>query len=172
MNSINNVERFKEKIRSGGVCVGTGMSDPSVSELSGQVGYDFLWIDIGHPPMDLQHVLGHIMAARGTGTASIVRVPGNDPDVIKPVIDMAPAGIPPRWSGRWRPDIIRRAATGPVAGSITAPSNRATTSNWPTSRRWSWCRLSTSMRSGTWTTYCACRVWTACASVRTTCLDR
>lgn len=95
MNSINNVERFKEKIRSGGVCVGTGigLSDPSVSELSGQVGYDFLWIDMEHPPMDLQHVLGHIMAARGTGTASIVRVPGNDPDMIKLVIDMAPAGL-------------------------------------------------------------------------------
>jgi len=46
--------------------------------------------------MDLQHVLGHIMAARGTGTASIVWVPGNEPDVIKPVIDMAAGLLVPR----------------------------------------------------------------------------
>ena len=33
------------------------------------------------------------MAVRGTDTAPLVRVPWNDPVLIKPVLDLAPAGL-------------------------------------------------------------------------------
>jgi 2-keto-3-deoxy-L-rhamnonate aldolase RhmA len=95
MTSINNIQRFRQRIAAGELCVGTGITfcDPSVSELMGEVGYDFTWIDMEHGPIDLQIALGHVMAMRGTHTAPFVRVRVNDVDVIKRVLDLAPAGI-------------------------------------------------------------------------------
>ena len=93
--SLNNVEKFREKIRNGNVCVGLpiSFSDPVVSEVIAEAGYDFTWIDTEHCPIDLHTALGHIMATRGTDTAAFVRVPWNDPVLIKPVLEFVPAGI-------------------------------------------------------------------------------
>jgi len=93
--SLNNVEVFKKKIQDGGVCVGVSVSlcDPAISELFAETGYDSTWIDMEHTVMSLETVLGHVMAVRGTRTAPIVRVPWNDPVLIKPVLEMEPAGI-------------------------------------------------------------------------------
>jgi len=95
MNSLNHLERFRAKVAGGEVCLGTGItfSDPAVAELAGEVGYDFVWIDMEHGPFDLQTALGHVMAVRGTGAAPFVRVRCNDANVIKPVLDLAPAGL-------------------------------------------------------------------------------
>ena len=95
MRDINNLQRFKDRIAAGQVCVGAAITfvDPAVSELFGDAGYDFIWIDTEHCPLGLQETLGHIMAARGTGCAPFVRVPSNDPVRIKPVLDLAPAAI-------------------------------------------------------------------------------
>ena len=93
--SINNVETFRKKIESGELCVGCDITfkDPAISELFGEVGYDFTWIDMEHHPLTLDHVEGHVMAVRGTDTAPFVRVPWNDPVLIKPVLELAPAAI-------------------------------------------------------------------------------
>jgi len=95
LNSLNNVERLRERMSAPGICLATGitLSDPSVSELVGQAGYDFTWIDSEHGSFDLPTIAAHIMAVRGTQTAPVVRVPCNDRNVIKPVLDLAPAGI-------------------------------------------------------------------------------
>jgi 2-keto-3-deoxy-L-rhamnonate aldolase RhmA len=95
MNSLNNLDKFKTRIRAGQMCVGTAitMADPCVSELFGEAGYDFTWIDTEHAPLDLKTVLGHIVAARGTDLAPFVRVPANDPVLIKPVLELSPAAI-------------------------------------------------------------------------------
>lgn len=88
-------EYFRERIRSGTICVGMAItfSDPAVSELVAEAGYDFTWIDMEHAPLDLAATLGHVMALRGTETAPFVRVRCNDVNVIKPVLDLAPAAI-------------------------------------------------------------------------------
>jgi 2-keto-3-deoxy-L-rhamnonate aldolase RhmA len=92
---MNQADHFRECIRSGKVCVGTAitLSDPAVSELTAEAGYDFTWIDMEHAPLDMTATLGHVMALRGTTTAPFVRVRCNDVNVIKPVLDLAPAGI-------------------------------------------------------------------------------
>ena len=66
--SINNVHRFKAKITSGQLCVGTSITftDPAISELVGDAGYDFTWIDMEHCPITIEAALGHVMAVRGT----------------------------------------------------------------------------------------------------------
>ncbi|MFA6714128.1 MAG: aldolase/citrate lyase family protein [Victivallales bacterium] len=92
--SINNLKDFKtrasEKLCQGMIIT---LSDPTVSELAGDVGYDFTWIDTEHAALNIETVLGHIMAVRGTACAPFVRVPWNQHWVIKPVLDLAPAGV-------------------------------------------------------------------------------
>ena len=91
----NNLDRFRSKIKAGGVCLGAviTLSDLTVSELAGDLGFDFLWIDAEHGPHTVDGVMKHIIAARGTGAAPFVRVRCNDPWLMKPVLDLAPAGV-------------------------------------------------------------------------------
>ena len=93
--TINNVDRFKEKIARGTLCIGTTVSftDPAISELIGDAGYDFTWIDMEHCPIDIHTALGHVMAVRGTDAAPFIRVPSTDPVQIKPILELHPAAI-------------------------------------------------------------------------------
>lgn len=93
--TINNLETFKSRISEGKLCLGmvVSLSDPTISELAGDAGWDFTWIDAEHAPLNTERVLGHVMALRGTSCAPFVRVPGNDPVIIKPYLDLAPAAI-------------------------------------------------------------------------------
>jgi 2-dehydro-3-deoxyglucarate aldolase/4-hydroxy-2-oxoheptanedioate aldolase len=91
---LPNTDRFRDKMRQGQVCLGTCItfSDPTVTEaLSGLL--DFVWIDMEHNPLTLEAVQGHILATKGTGTVPLVRVPWNDPVLIKPVLDVGAAGV-------------------------------------------------------------------------------
>ncbi len=92
---INHLERLKAKIAGGGVGIGTviTLNDPTVSELAGDAGYDFTWIDMEHAPHTIESAMLHIMATRGTGCAPFVRVPWNEHGIIKPVLDLAPAAV-------------------------------------------------------------------------------
>jgi 2-dehydro-3-deoxyglucarate aldolase/4-hydroxy-2-oxoheptanedioate aldolase len=85
---------FRETINAGGIALGPGISftDPAVTEaLSGLV--DYVWLEMEHAPLSLDHLAGHFMATKGTGTTPIVRVPWNDPVIIKRVLDTGAAGI-------------------------------------------------------------------------------
>ena len=95
MTSINHIEQLRARLESGAVAIGTAVTfaDAAISELSAEAGYDFVWIDTEHAPFDLNTVLQHVVACRGTGAAPFVRVLKNDADIIKPVLDLAPAGI-------------------------------------------------------------------------------
>lgn len=92
---INNLSRFREKIASGKTAYGVvvTMYDSSVSEMAGDVGMDFVWIDLEHSPMTIVDVMHHVMAIRGTGCAPFIRVPWNENYLLKPVLDLAPAGV-------------------------------------------------------------------------------
>ena len=95
MDSINNLEKFLAKIHSGQTCLGmvVSLSDSTVSELAGDIGFDFTWIDAEHGPFTIDQIKQHIMACRGTDCAPFVRVPWNEHGIIKPVLDLAPAGV-------------------------------------------------------------------------------
>lgn len=92
---INNLSRFREKIASGKTAYGAilTMYDSSVAEMAGDVGLDFVWIDLEHSPMTIVDAMHHVMAVRGTGCAPFVRVPWNVNYLLKPVLDLAPAGV-------------------------------------------------------------------------------
>ncbi len=93
--SINNLETFIGNIKSGKICKGfvVTLNDLTVSELAAEIGYDFTWIDMEHTPVTIDSAHQHIIAVKGTGCAPFVRVPWNKTEIIKPVLDLAPAGI-------------------------------------------------------------------------------
>ena len=92
---INHLDRFKKTIASGKTAIGAVVSldDYAVSECAGDCGLDFIWIDSEHGPLTLDAIKGHVTACRGTGCAPFVRVCANDPGILKPVLDLAPAGV-------------------------------------------------------------------------------
>lgn len=86
---------LRQKIENGEKLLGTlvALTDPSVTEIFGNVGFDYIWIDTEHTAMSYKDVLCHLNAARSTGTPAIVRVPQNDLTATKKIIDMGPEGI-------------------------------------------------------------------------------
>ena len=92
---INHLDKFKNTIASGKTAIGAviTLSDLAVCECAGDCGLDFVWIDAEHGPHTLDTIKGHVTACRGTGCAPFVRVCANDPGVLKPVLDLAPAGV-------------------------------------------------------------------------------
>ena len=92
---MNNVEKIRNKIKEGKLVKGffLEMADPTVSEMAGYIGYDYVWIDAEHAPLDRQEILNHIRAAQGSGCAAFVRVPGVDRAMLKAILDMGPDGI-------------------------------------------------------------------------------
>jgi 2-dehydro-3-deoxyglucarate aldolase/4-hydroxy-2-oxoheptanedioate aldolase len=85
---------FRAKLQAGQVCLGTCITfaDPTVTEALCDL-LDFVWIDTEHNPLTLEAVQGHVLATKGTATTPLVRVPWNDPVLIKPVLDLGAAGV-------------------------------------------------------------------------------
>ena len=94
MNS-SNLKKITEKIASGVPVVGTIVqsSDPVIAEIMSTCGFDYVWVDSEHGPIDKKDIDLHVMAVRGQGSAPFVRIPWNDPALAKPVLEMGPAGI-------------------------------------------------------------------------------
>ena len=91
----NNLEAFRKKLREHKLCKGMiiTMTDPVVSEIAGEIGCDFTWIDAEHNLLDPETIMHHIRAVRGSDCAPLVRVPWNEWGIIKPILDAAPAGV-------------------------------------------------------------------------------
>lgn len=69
------------------------LNDPSVTELCGLVGFDFLWIDTEHTAIDYGMLQNHLIAAKAAGVPSLVRIPWNDQILAKRVLEQGPDGI-------------------------------------------------------------------------------
>jgi 2-dehydro-3-deoxyglucarate aldolase/4-hydroxy-2-oxoheptanedioate aldolase len=91
---FDQANRFRDKLARGQICLGTVITftDATVTEALCQV-LDFVWIDMEHNALGLETVQGHLMATKGSETTPLVRVPWNDPVLIKPVLDIGAAGV-------------------------------------------------------------------------------
>jgi 2-dehydro-3-deoxyglucarate aldolase/4-hydroxy-2-oxoheptanedioate aldolase len=91
---VENAVAFRDKLQRGQVCLGTVITftDPAVTEALAE-GLDFLWVDAEHGALSLDQVQGHLLAAKGSGAAVLVRVAWNDPVLIKPVLDAGADGV-------------------------------------------------------------------------------
>jgi 2-dehydro-3-deoxyglucarate aldolase/4-hydroxy-2-oxoheptanedioate aldolase len=86
-------QSFRARLRAGERLVGSIVTLPSagVAEIVADAGFDWLWIDMEHGPLDLLTVEGMIRA-RGT-CAAVVRAPDNDPVWIKRILDTGCDGV-------------------------------------------------------------------------------
>ncbi|MCJ1706599.1 aldolase/citrate lyase family protein [Microbacterium sp. VKM Ac-2923] len=66
------------------VCSGS----PVIAEIAAGSGLDWLLIDMEHSAVSLESVLVQLQVAAGYAITPVVRVPGNDPVVIKQVLDI------------------------------------------------------------------------------------
>jgi 4-hydroxy-2-oxoheptanedioate aldolase len=69
------------------------MTDPCISEIIGNLGFDFMWIDTEHSAIDYQTLHSLLIGAKATGVPAIVRVPWMDTTPAKKVLEMGPDGI-------------------------------------------------------------------------------
>jgi len=90
---------FKVRLRSGEVLLGAVLStpEPDIAEFMSTLGFDWFWIDMEHCPLEIKSVQTILQAIRGSGVASLVRVPWNDPVHIKMVLDLGPDGVIIPW---------------------------------------------------------------------------
>lgn len=67
--------------------------DPTITEIAGQVGYDFIIIDGEHGRFALSDIDNHVRACKPSGMIPIVRVLENKPRLIQSVLDAGAQGI-------------------------------------------------------------------------------
>ncbi|MCH2248389.1 MAG: HpcH/HpaI aldolase/citrate lyase family protein [Cognatishimia sp.] len=87
----NPTNRFKAGLKSGGHQFGiwNSIGDPSVTEMLGNAGYDWVMIDCEHSPIEMVDALPALQAlAAYPDTSAAVRVAGNDTVLIKRALDM------------------------------------------------------------------------------------
>lgn len=87
-------ELFLKRLMKGELLLGTILTLPSpeVAEVFARSGFDWLFVDMEHTPIDVGHVQ-RILQAVGKDFPCLVRVPSMDEAWIKKVLDAGPAGI-------------------------------------------------------------------------------
>lgn len=81
--------RFKEALAAGDPQVGCWLTlgSADATEVAAGSGFDWLLIDMEHSPNDLTQVVGHLRAAQGGTAEPVVRVPWNEPVIVKRLLD-------------------------------------------------------------------------------------
>jgi 4-hydroxy-2-oxoheptanedioate aldolase len=66
---------------------------PWIAEVVGQIGFDYVTIDMQHGLIDYATLLSMLQTLRASASAALVRVPWNDPSMLMRVLDAGAAGI-------------------------------------------------------------------------------
>lgn len=90
-----NLSNITNKLAAGGLAVGSHVAfdSPFLTEMIAGAGFDFIWIDAEHGALDKKDIQTHLLACRAAGAAGFVRVPANESNWIKGVLDMGADGI-------------------------------------------------------------------------------
>lgn len=94
-----NNNRVKTLLKEGKPAFGVVITLPSplAVETLARAGFDWMWIDLEHSPIDLETADRMIQAMQGTETVPIVRVAWNLHWLAKPVLDMGAKGVIMPW---------------------------------------------------------------------------
>jgi 2-keto-3-deoxy-L-rhamnonate aldolase RhmA len=118
---------FQQKLQVGNQLIGTllGLPTSAVSEVVSRLGYDWLWIDMEHAPLSLDHVQS-ILQCVDAACSALVRIPVNDETWIKRVLDLGADGIiVPQVKSRKEAEYAVRSAKYPPQGVRSAGLSRA-----------------------------------------------
>lgn len=91
---LHNAGRFRQRLQKHEPLLGTivTLSAPEVAEIASSAGFDWLFVDAEHSPLDFIGVQRMLQAA-APDCACLVRVAGNDEVLIKKALDTGPDGI-------------------------------------------------------------------------------
>jgi 2-dehydro-3-deoxyglucarate aldolase len=86
---------LKKRLKAGEATVGSWLSvaHPTIAEVMGLAGFDWLAIDMEHGILGLEAVQTLIQVLEGTRATPLVRVPWNEPVAVKQVLEAGPGGI-------------------------------------------------------------------------------
>jgi 2-dehydro-3-deoxyglucarate aldolase/4-hydroxy-2-oxoheptanedioate aldolase len=86
---------LKQKLKDGKKTAGAWLhvASPITAEIMSRAGFDWLLIDMEHGPGDILTLIGQLQAMNGSGVVPLVRVAGNDPLIIKRVLDAGALGV-------------------------------------------------------------------------------
>ena len=81
---------FREALKAGRPLVGVWamLNSANAVEGVGWAGYDWMLVDGEHAPVSVGEALGHLRTLAGTPTLPIVRLPWNDPVLLKQFLDI------------------------------------------------------------------------------------
>lgn len=90
MNNTIFPNQFKAALAANQVQIGcwSALANPFTTEVLGLAGFDWILLDGEHAPNDVLSFVPQLMALKGSSSASVVRVPTNDPVVIKRLLDI------------------------------------------------------------------------------------
>jgi 2-keto-3-deoxy-L-rhamnonate aldolase RhmA len=85
---------FRQRLEQGDTLIGAllQMPLPETAELFVEAGYDWLFVDMEHSPMDARAAM-NILAATDRQVPCVVRVPWNDEAAIKKALDIGASGV-------------------------------------------------------------------------------
>jgi len=86
---------LKEKIKNNELLLGSFifLFEPTIVEILGKVGFDFVIIDMEHSAIDFKDVLSLVIAGDSAGISTIVRVSENNPKLILKALETGTSGI-------------------------------------------------------------------------------
>lgn len=109
------------------VCSGS----PLVAEICAGAGLDWLLIDMEHAPNSLESVLVQLQAVAAYAVTPVVRVPTNDPVIIKQVLDLgAQTLLVPMVSSAAEAEVVVGASQYPPRGRRGVGSALARSARW------------------------------------------
>ncbi|MBS7698697.1 MULTISPECIES: HpcH/HpaI aldolase/citrate lyase family protein [unclassified Chelatococcus] len=81
---------FKSRLQAGNPLIGFWLTtaSPTSTEIAAGAGFDWLLIDMEHSPNELPDIGHHLRAAEGGVAEPIVRVPWNEPVLVKRLLDL------------------------------------------------------------------------------------
>jgi 4-hydroxy-2-oxoheptanedioate aldolase len=81
---------FKRGLASGKPQIGLwlSMTSPVATEIVAGAGFDWVLVDMEHSANDLAEVASHLRAAEGGTAEPVVRVPWNEPVIVKRILDV------------------------------------------------------------------------------------
>ncbi|HBI5099116.1 TPA: 2-dehydro-3-deoxyglucarate aldolase, partial [Salmonella enterica subsp. enterica serovar Pullorum] len=90
MNNAIFPNKFKAALVAQQVQIGcwSALASPITTEVLGLAGFDWLVLDGEHAPNDVTTLIPQLMALKGSASAPVVRVPTNEPVIIKRMLDI------------------------------------------------------------------------------------
>ena len=85
MNNAIFPNKFKAALAAHQIQIGcwSALANPISTEVLGLAGFDWLVLDGEHAPNDISTFIPQLMALKGSNSAPVVRVPTNEPVIIK-----------------------------------------------------------------------------------------